>query len=37
MGPTAAAGLLLWACWAGDIGQLLHQQRENAGSATLCT
>jgi len=37
--PTAAyrlaAGLLLWAWWAGDIDPLLQQWQPNAGSATL--
>ena len=32
---ATAAGLLLWAGWAGTIDRLLPQRRANAGSATL--
>jgi len=33
---ATAAGLLLWARWAGDINRLLQQRRRaNAGNATL--
>jgi len=31
----AAAGLLLWVKWAGNIDRLLQHWRENAGSVAL--